>query len=132
MKFIGKSLVTALAFSVVMALAPTSASAFVPFHPLWFKPPHHKFHHKFPHKIPHHASQRDPGKAHLKHGLSAVQWYVTGSVFCSAAWLIGHAAYISRTEHRELTYREAYTDVAGCFLPIVGPLLVAQYLPRNY
>jgi hypothetical protein len=131
MKFISKSLVTALAFSVALALAPTSASAFVPFHPI-FKPwwPPKKPPHKFPHKI-HHA-QKDPGKPHLKHGLSAVQWYVTGSVFCSAAWLIGHAAYVSRTEHRELTYREAYTDVAGCFLPIIGPLLVAQYLPRNY
>lgn len=129
MKFISKSLVTALAFSVVMALAPTSASAFVPFHPFWFKPPHHHHHH---HHFVKHVNQKDPGKPHLKHGLSAVQWYVTGSVFCSAAWLIGHAAYISRTEHRELTYREAYTDVAGCFLPIIGPLLVAQYLPRNY
>jgi len=58
------------------------------------------------------------------HGLNAVQGYAAGSILCSSLFLILHAAYISNTQNRELTQQEAWGDVAGCFLPIIGPALV--------
>jgi hypothetical protein len=133
MKFIGRSLVTALAVAVVLALAPTKASAFIyfPHHPNTYetyKP--YKFY-KHP-KIKHAGNKNHSSGPSGHDGLSAAQWYVTGGMFCSAIWLIVHAAYVSQTENRELTRREAYMDVAGCWLPIIGPLLLNQYLPPNY
>jgi hypothetical protein len=140
MKIIGRTLVTALAVVVALTLAPASASAFVyfPFHPPKsdaiptypkFKKYHH-FHHKA-HKPGSSGTHQDSGPGG-RHGLTPLQGYVTAGMFCSAIWLIIHAAYVSRTENRELTRREAYMDVAGCWLPIIGPLLVNQNLPANY
>jgi len=137
MKIINKSLVSALAIAVVVAFFPTQASAhvYLPYHSYKSEKFHHF--HKF-HKFKEagkasSSSNRDPGSSsHHRNGLSGAQGYVGAAMFCSAIWLIAHAAYVSRTENRELTRREAYMDVAGCWLPIVGPLLVDQYLPKQY
>jgi hypothetical protein len=108
MKRLGKGAILASALAAAIAMAPVSADA-------------HKIHHK------HHFKGGPHGN-----GLTALQWYVTGGMFCSSLWLILHSAYVSNTEHRELTYREAYRDVAGCWLPIAGPWIVDQSLPPQY
>jgi hypothetical protein len=44
------------------------------------------------------------------------------AVGAAAVSVIGYAAYISATQHRELTHREAMTAI---FLPFIGPALHA-------
>jgi hypothetical protein len=41
-------------------------------------------------------------------------------MFCSAGLLIAEGAYKAHTEHRQLTYGEAYGTVLGCFIPVIG------------
>jgi len=47
-------------------------------------------------------------------------WIAGGTIGCGAVSLIAYAAYISATQHRELTMREANIIMWGCVVPIVG------------
>jgi hypothetical protein len=57
--------------------------------------------------------------------------YVLGATWCSAGSLVLNAIIINATENRELTRSEAWQTTAGCWVPIVGPLLVDAYFKAN-
>lgn len=66
-----------------------------------------------------------------KDRLPAGAAYVMGSTFCSAANIIVAALIINHQQNRELRASEAHEMAAGCFLPIIGPLLVRHAHAAN-
>jgi hypothetical protein len=59
------------------------------------------------------ASSPSP-QAASPHGFGPAPWIVGGIIGCQAVSLIGYSAYIGRTQHRELTCKEAWTTAAWC------------------
>jgi hypothetical protein len=86
----------------------------------------HKFgkHHKVKTQTRHHETNGRKGPS----GLAS---YALSATFCSAGSLVLNALIINATENRELTRSEAGQTVAGCWLPIIGPLLVDAYYKAN-
>jgi hypothetical protein len=66
-----------------------------------------------------------------RNGNTAGVWIAGGLVGCGTLSLIIGAAYVARTERRELTTREANMLVVGCLLPIVGPYLLDREWSRH-
>jgi hypothetical protein len=66
-----------------------------------------------------------------RNGPNGLASYALGATWCSAGSLVLNALIINATENRELTASEAGQTVAGCFLPIIGPLLVDAYYKAN-
>jgi hypothetical protein len=64
-------------------------------------------------------------------GPSGLTAYALSATWCSAGSLVLNALIINATENRELTRSEAGQTVAGCWLPIIGPLLVDAYYKAN-
>ena len=57
--------------------------------------------------------------------------YALGATWCSAGSLVLNAIIINATENRELTRSEAWQVTAGCWVPILGPLMVDAYFKAN-
>jgi hypothetical protein len=62
-----------------------------------------------------------------RHGSTVGVWIAGGMVGCGTLSLMIGAAYVAKTQHRELTTQEANELVFGCILPILGPALVDNY-----
>jgi hypothetical protein len=57
--------------------------------------------------------------------------YALGATWCSAGSLVLNALIVNANENRELTRSEAWQTTAGCWVPILGPLLVDAYFKAN-
>lgn len=71
-----------------------------------------------------------PAQQHVqapRHGSTVGVWIAGGMVGCGTLSLMIGAAYVAKTQHRELTTQEANELVFGCILPILGPALVDNY-----
>lgn len=80
---------------------------------------------------PHHPHKYFKLKGGGSGGMSPATAYVFGATFCSAGALWVHGLYVSRTQRRELTRREAFGTVANCFLPVVGGLISDSMFRNN-
>jgi hypothetical protein len=75
------------------------------------------------HKPPHGGNGHGKTAHNGGHHNNAAVAYVGAAIGCSAVWLVAEGAYTAATEHRDLTYAEAYSTAGGCFLPIIGSYL---------
>lgn len=66
-----------------------------------------------------------------KKGPGPLASYALGATWCSAGSLVLNAMIVNATENRELTRSEAWQTTAGCWVPILGPLLVDAYFKAN-
>jgi hypothetical protein len=126
-----KSAILVSAFAAALAVAPVSANAH--FRSFGFSQISRgrTFSHVVKGSVGRNCKKTTSSGTGGHHGLTAAQGYVTGAMFCSAIWLIAHGYYVGQTQHRELTYTEAYSDAAGCWLPIIGPFLVQQWMAQQ-
>ena len=64
-------------------------------------------------------------------GPNGLTSYALSATWCSVGSLVLNALIVHAKENRELTRSEAGQTVAGCWLPIIGPLLVDAYYKAN-
>ena len=75
------------------------------------------------------AGQLNPIKRPSLHHLSGLgKYYAIGAGLCALGGILGTAVALAR--ERELTSEEALAIIAGCALPIVGPLIVHHFHPN--